>query len=83
MKLLFIHQNFPGQFRHIVTALAADREHQIVALGQREPATLGLDAPGLQYIHYQPKRQPAPSTHRYLQGLEGAVLAGQAVVEQL
>jgi glycosyltransferase involved in cell wall biosynthesis len=83
MKLLFLHQNFPGQFRHLVAALAHEGGHELVALGQRDPAQLGLEAPGLQYIRYQPKRVPAPSTHRYLQGLEGAVLAGQAVVEQL
>ncbi|MFM2121088.1 MAG: hypothetical protein RL722_2556 [Pseudomonadota bacterium] len=83
MKLLFLHQNFPGQFRHIVQALARDPAHQVVALGQRDPATLGLDAPRLRYLRYQPKRTPGPQTHRYLQGLEGAVLAGQAVVEAL
>ena len=33
MKILFIHQNFPGQYRHIVRALADQNCHQIVALG--------------------------------------------------
>ena len=32
MKILFIHQNFPGQFVHVAPALAA-RGHQVVALG--------------------------------------------------
>lgn len=83
MKLLFLHQNFPGQFRHIVDALAQDPANEVVAIGQRKPADLGLTAPRLQYIRYQPKREPNASTHRYLVGLEGAVLAGQAVVEVL
>ncbi len=35
MKILFIHQNFPGQFLHLAPALAA-RGHEVVALGDVE-----------------------------------------------
>ena len=31
MKILFIHQNFPGQFPHLAPALAG-RGHQVLAL---------------------------------------------------
>ena len=31
MKILFVHQNFPGQFLHLAPALAA-RGHQVLAL---------------------------------------------------
>ena len=40
MKLLFLHQNFPGQFLHLAPALAA-RGHQVLALtdqGNQRPA---------------------------------------------
>jgi glycosyltransferase involved in cell wall biosynthesis len=30
MKLLFVHRSFPGQFVHLLHALAADRDHQVV-----------------------------------------------------
>ena len=30
MKLLFVHRSFPGQFVHLLQALAAEGEHQIV-----------------------------------------------------
>ena len=33
MKFLFIHQNFPGQFRAIAKALAQDGTNQVIALG--------------------------------------------------
>nr|MBP6678196.1 glycosyl transferase family 1 [Paracoccus sp. (in: a-proteobacteria)] len=31
MKILFVHQNFPGQFLHLAPALEA-RGHQVLAL---------------------------------------------------
>ena len=34
MRVLLIHQNFPGQFRHLAPALAA-AGHQVVAIGNR------------------------------------------------
>lgn len=32
MRALFIHQNFPGQFRHVAVALAQRAGHQVLAL---------------------------------------------------
>lgn len=52
MRFLFVHQNFPGQFRHVATALAA-RGHEVVALGVN--ATKERFA-GVQHLLY---REPA------------------------
>ena len=30
MKILFLHQNFPGQYRYLATTLAADKRIQVV-----------------------------------------------------
>jgi glycosyltransferase involved in cell wall biosynthesis len=50
MKILFIHQNFPGQFPHLAPALAS-RGHEVVALGtQREQVAL----PGVRYFVHCP-----------------------------
>ncbi len=34
MKILFIHQNIPGQFRHLISALVSDPAHEVWALGE-------------------------------------------------
>ena len=36
MKLLFVHQNMPGQYRELVQWLSAQGGHEIVFLTQRE-----------------------------------------------
>lgn len=76
---LFIHQNFPGQFRHIAARLAQLPGNRVVSIGQ--PQSVAIK--GVSHITYKPKRLPAKSTHRYLIGMESAVLAGQAVAEVL
>ncbi|GAA5181133.1 glycosyltransferase [Niveibacterium umoris] len=53
MRILFVHQNFPGQFVHLAPALAA-AGHEVVALGMRgKPVQL----PGVRVISH---RVPAP-----------------------
>lgn len=54
MKILFLHQNFPGQFPHLAPALAA-RGHQVVALTAE---TNERPSPVRTYRYRKP-RQPA------------------------
>lgn len=51
MNLLFVHQNAPAQFRHVMAALAAEGTHKIVCVSTRP----GLRLPGVGCINY-----PAP-----------------------
>ena len=41
MRFLFIHQNFPGQYRHVTPVLAADPDHQVINHPQGSPGTYG------------------------------------------
>ncbi len=50
MKLLFVHQNFPGQYRQLVDWLAQQGGHEIVFLTQRQGVTA---PPGMRVIQYQ------------------------------
>ncbi|MGI4951323.1 MAG: glycosyltransferase [Janthinobacterium lividum] len=76
MRILFIHQNAPGQFRHLAPALAADGTNDVVFLGERTPATSN----GVRWVRYPAPRPPAPDTHHYLKKMEASVCRGQAVV---
>ncbi|WP_207485434.1 glycosyltransferase family 4 protein [Arenibaculum pallidiluteum] len=79
MRIVFIHQNMPGQFKHLARHLAADADNEVVFLTRRRD----VDIPGVRRITYAPRREPARSTHRYLVGTERAVLHGQQVARVL
>ena len=50
MKILLIHQNFPGQYKHLAPALA-ERGHEVIALGINKPAH---PSPGVRVILHRP-----------------------------
>jgi glycosyltransferase involved in cell wall biosynthesis len=81
MNLLFLHQNFPGQFRHIAAHFAANSRNRVVCVG--EAPNLARATALHPRIELRPYPTPAParaSTHRYVQGYEAAVHRGLAVV---
>ena len=49
MKVLFVHQNFPAQFKHLAPALAA-AGHEVVALTLRRQAPTALK--GVRVVTY-------------------------------
>lgn len=73
MKILFIHQNFPAQFKHLAPALAA-AGHQVTALGINQ----GRPLPGVRYLRYQPKRKPTPNVHPWVADIETKTIRGEA-----
>ncbi|MHB8252290.1 MAG: glycosyltransferase family 4 protein [Acidiferrobacter sp.] len=75
MKILFVHQNFPGQYLHLARTLGAQPEHEVVFLTQRRDAAL----PGVRNIVYQPARPITCDIHHYLRDTEAGVLNAQAV----
>jgi glycosyltransferase involved in cell wall biosynthesis len=76
MNVLFVHQNFPGQYPHLTRHLAARPDNRVVALSQRPDG----DLPGVRTLRYRPKRDTTPHIHHYLRALEAGVLNAQAVV---
>ena len=79
--ILFIHRNFPGQFRHIADHLARSG-HKVFAASGRGDAKTGtfVTLPsGVQIIGYRPQRRPNPDIHSYLHTTEEAILEGQGL----
>lgn len=75
MRILLIHQNFPGQFGHLATAWAQRPGWDVRALGRDT-------APGLpgfnKLMRYAPTRDGRTDQHPYLRQMETATLHGQA-----
>ena len=74
MRVLFVHQNCPGQFKHLAPALAAEG-HEVIFITQKDKPT----PVGVRKVEYAPHRKVTPKIHPYLAGTEAAVLNGQAV----
>lgn len=81
MKLLFIHQNFPGQFGHLAPALAAIPGNQVVALVDAKNRQEAKALPGVRLISYDPPKDPSAETHWYIRGFETQVRRGQQIAK--
>lgn len=77
MNVLFVHQNFPGQFRHMATALAADRANRVAALCINEP---GYPTPGVTIARYRPARSASKEIHPLAANFEAKVIRGEGAV---
>lgn len=78
MHTLFIHQNFPGQFKHLAPALAARAGHRVSTL------TLRKDLPALDPrigVHrYALPRGNAKGVHPWVLDVESKVIRGEAAM---
>ena len=79
MKILFIHQNFPGQFRRFALHLSRNPAYRVLAIGKQGCPMLD----GVRTLTYSLHRPAGRATHSYAKPLESAVLHGQAVVRIL
>ncbi len=77
MRILFLHPNFPAQFRHLATVLGSNPNNQVVFGTKNERPEWVI--PGVKKALFSPSRDPHPGTHHYVRPLESAVIYGQAV----
>ena len=75
MKILFLHPNFPAQFRHLATVLGQNKKNTVVFATNRREGTI----PGVNKVIYDKSRTARPETHHYVRPLENAVLEAQGV----
>lgn len=80
MRILFVHQNFPGQYKHLAPALADDPGNEVVAIGDQANLhrAQGLH-PRLRLCAYPSPQGAGAEIHHYLRSTESAVRRGQAV----
>lgn len=78
MRILLIHQNFPGQYKHLGPALAA-RGDQVVALTPKVKKPTRWN--GIQIVPYEIKRGNGQGGHPWTTDLETKVIRGEACYE--
>ena len=77
MNILFLHRNFPAQFRHLAPALAADPDNKVAFITNNE----NRQAANIIKVQYKLKREVPADCHRYLRFFEESVIHGQSTAE--
>ncbi len=77
MIYLFIHQNFPGQYRHVIRHLAEQPGNTVYFITQPNKNEI----PGIQKLVYIPKLQSAPNCHPLTNDIDRAIRIGSAVAD--
>ncbi len=77
MNILFLHRNFPAQFRHIAQEMAKDPNNKVVFITNNDK----LQLPNINKIIYKLRREVPKNCHRYLRFYEESIIHGQATAE--
>lgn len=75
MRILFIHQNFPGQFPHLAPALAA-RGHQVVATTLQQVNV--TEWQGVRLVPYSVSKGTTQGIHPWAAETETKIIRGEA-----
>lgn len=78
MNVLFIHQNFPGQYKHLAPALAADPTNRVVAMHMQP--NLPSQA-NIQTVCSTAGRSNTPGIHPWLQEIDTKLIRGEASLQ--
>jgi glycosyltransferase involved in cell wall biosynthesis len=76
MIYLFIHQNFPAQYRHLVRYLADQPDNHVYFVTQPNRNEMS----GVRKLTYQPELPDERSSHPYVAAFDAAVRTGLAVM---
>jgi glycosyltransferase involved in cell wall biosynthesis len=76
VNILFVHQNYPGQYKHLLRWLAASGEHRIVFLTQRQNLP---DAADHRIIRYEPAHRAGEDAYALSKDFETCAAAGLKV----
>lgn len=76
MKILFIHQNFPAQFKHLAPVLARNPANQVMAMIAQK--TELREWQGVKLIPYRFQRGTTPNVHPWVSDFETKTIRGEA-----
>jgi glycosyltransferase involved in cell wall biosynthesis len=77
MRYLFVHQNFPGQFLHVLRHLAKQQRHELLFITENNVNNLA----GVRKIVHGLGRAPAPDIQPDAREYELAMIRAQAVAD--
>lgn len=75
MNILFIHQNFPGQFKHLAPVLAA-QGHVVVAMMMHEVKATQWH--NVRLVSYMAGRSTTPDVHPWVSDFETKIIRAEA-----
>jgi glycosyltransferase involved in cell wall biosynthesis len=79
MNILFIHQNFPGQFKFLAPALVK-QGHAVFAMTMQK--TEARQWQGVKLVPYTASRGTAPNVHRWVSDFETKTIRGEACFKE-
>lgn len=74
--ILFVHANFPGQFKLVAAALAARPEFRVFAIGSETARAV----PGVKLATYKAPTRRAPDVHAFAARFEGECRRAEEVI---
>ncbi len=84
MRILFVHQNFPAQFKHLSPALAA-RGDEVMAIGMRDNggdnAPAGVMLNGARYYRSKGRCSTGTDGHPWSRDFDSKVIRGEATLQ--
>jgi hypothetical protein len=82
VKILFVHANYPAQFRNVAVALAANPSNQVVFLSGN-PKADPWQLPGVSHLPIKEPPQVNTSLHPWLQATDLAIRNGELAVRAM
>ena len=76
MNILFIHHNFPAQFKHLAPALAVDPGNNVVAMTTKKVSI--EEWQGIKIVPYSINKGSTPNIHPWVSDFETKIIRGEA-----
>ncbi len=83
MEVLFVHPNFPGQFRKVAAALAREPGLHVVGVGDEKWMKDVVPLEGMPVIAYPDPGEGNATSHPWARKFDAAVRRGQQVISSL